>query len=41
MSGPASRSRWVGEQGRRYRGLSERKPGMRIIFEMYIKKISN
>jgi hypothetical protein len=35
MSGPGSRNGWVGEQGRRgYRGLSERKLGKGIAFEM-------
>ena len=36
MSGPGSRSEWVGEQGEGGgdRGFSERKPGKGIAFEM-------
>ena len=36
MPGPGSGSRWVGEQGwgEEYRGLSERKLGKEIAFEM-------
>ena len=36
MSGPGSRSEWVGEQGEggEDRGFSERKPGKGITFEM-------
>jgi hypothetical protein len=35
MPGPGSKSGWVGEQGGvGYRGLSERKLGKRIAFEM-------
>jgi hypothetical protein len=36
MPGPRSRSGWVGEQGR---GSVQRT--LMIVFEMYIKKISN
>jgi hypothetical protein len=32
---------WGGGQGGGYRGLSERKLGKGITFEMYVKKISN
>jgi hypothetical protein len=43
MSGPRSRSGWVGEQGegRGDKGFSKGKPGKGITFEMQIKKISN
>ena len=43
MPRQGSRSGWVGEQGEEEwdRGLLEGKPGKEIIFEMYIKKISN
>jgi hypothetical protein len=39
MSGPGSRSRWVGEQGDK--GFSERKLGKGITIEIEIKEISN
>jgi hypothetical protein len=43
MSGPGSRSGWVGEQGERkgFRGFPEGGTGKGITFEMEIKKISN
>jgi hypothetical protein len=42
MPGPGSRSGWVGEQdGGGYKGLSEKKLGKGIAFEMKMKKISN
>jgi hypothetical protein len=36
ISGPRSRSKWIGEQGERgeYREFSEGKPGKRVTFEM-------
>jgi hypothetical protein len=42
MSGPASGSRWVGEQGERGgdRGFHRGKTGNGIIFEIEIKNIS-
>jgi hypothetical protein len=43
MPGPGSGNGWAGKQGEggRNRGFLERKLGKEIIFEMYIKKISN
>ena len=42
MPGPRRGSGWVGEQdGGGYKGLSEKKLGKGIAFEMKMKKISN